>query len=82
VDVLTSMLNQELLRYAVSRAILCPLTGAVLDVRTAVLVDATDHGGAMAVVAGDAWDTNKDVVVKAVLADDGTDFTVIDGRQP
>jgi hypothetical protein len=81
VDILNRTLNWELLGYAVSRVIVCPLTRDVLDVRTAVLVDATDHGGAMAVVTGDAWDTHKDVVVQAVLGEAGTDFTVIDGRQ-
>ena len=72
-DHITRTANRELLRYAVSRAMFCPITGRILDVRDAVLVITAD-GGSM-VMAGDVWDVGGDNVRTRC---DVTD--VIDGR--
>ena len=35
------------MRYAIKRAIFCPYCQRVLDIRDAVLLDGSDHGGRM-----------------------------------
>ncbi|MCP2341145.1 hypothetical protein [Actinomadura rupiterrae] len=77
-DDLILIVARELLRFAVQRQIACPITGEVLDVANAVLVDATDHGGAMVVVTGEAWDQHEQTI-RAKLG--GTRADVHDGRR-
>jgi hypothetical protein len=67
--------DRELLRFAVQRAIFCPVSKVVLDVRTAVLVDARDTGKGMAVMTADVFDERK-----AALDEQIGTYTVVDGR--
>lgn len=61
-DALLHPENQELslariaLRYAVQRQIFCPYCDKVLDVRDAVLLDGSDHGGSMAIMHATEYD--------------------------
>lgn len=49
------------LRTAVQRQITCPYTGNLLDVRDAVLLDGSDHGGSMHIMSASAYEA----VIKA-----------------
>lgn len=73
---LETTLNRNLLRDAVRRQITCPLTGVVLDVRTSVLIDATDSGKGMAVVDAEAFDHTAGTHV-----DVPADAEILDGRE-
>lgn len=66
-----------LLRAAVRQTVTCPFTGEVLDVTTAVLIDATRHGGGMAVLTAKAWDHASDLILGHI---GGRDHDVYDGR--
>jgi hypothetical protein len=76
-----AFINREALRHAVSHRIFCERTGAVLDVRTAVLftVSKGEKRGAM-VLTGTAWDAIAERMT--ALADEaGATVQLIDGRQ-
>jgi hypothetical protein len=47
---------RTLLRYAVQRQIFSPYSGEILDVRRAVLLDGTDHGGGMMIMTAAEYD--------------------------
>lgn len=73
--------NREVLKAGVMRRIMCPKTGVVLDVRTAVYFSVAVPGGKTGseVVDGAAWDTMKDTVT-AQCESRGITLEVIDGR--
>ncbi|SCL70485.1 hypothetical protein GA0070606_5415 [Micromonospora citrea] len=74
-------LNRETLLYAVQRTIQCQRTGAILDVRTAVMVTTIlgDKRGAW-VLTGEAWDEMEEWT-RAKAAEIGATLEVIDGRK-
>jgi hypothetical protein len=55
-DDIETGVGRELLRYAVQRAIFCPYCQKVLDVRDAVLLDGTGHGGRMDIMHAAEYD--------------------------
>lgn len=57
--------QRELLRYALQRTITCPITGAVLDVRTAVMVENSAGTAVLGVVSPEAWKQVKDNVLRS-----------------
>lgn len=55
-DTLETLLREQMVTYLISKAITCPVSGAVLDVRTCVvLVDADD--GPARVLSPEGWET-------------------------
>ncbi|MFR9780430.1 hypothetical protein ACL02O_30825 [Micromonospora sp. MS34] len=74
-------LNREVLLYAVQRQIQCQRTGAILDVRTAVLATTVlgDKRGSW-VLTGEAWDEMEEWT-RAKAAEIGATLEVIDGRK-
>lgn len=63
--------HQEALRHAVMRAITCPFTNKVLDVKMAVLVDYTKSGGTnsgMTIMHADAFDAVGEAELRSALA--------------
>jgi len=54
-DLLPAKLSREMLRYAIGRVMTCPVTGAVLDVRSAVLVESADGTRLIACVSAEGW---------------------------
>ncbi|MEH1014614.1 hypothetical protein V6U90_16070 [Micromonospora sp. CPCC 206060] len=75
-----AFVNRETLRHAVARAIFCRYSGKVLDVRTAVLVEASKgERRSMEVLDGADWDSVKDAAL-AKFAELGWMVEVIDGR--
>lgn len=76
--------NREVLRYAVQRAIFCPVTNNVLDVRRAVLVtiSVTGQRDVIQIMTATAWDVAEQRVRDGILAQypDAT-FEVLDGRE-
>jgi len=90
-DIADALLNPEhqdvalartTLRYAVQRAIFCPYCEKLLDVREAVLLDGTDHGGRMDILHGWEYDAviAKSGTVEALQAKLGYEVEVLDGR--
>lgn len=84
-DAIEAKVNRELIKYAVQRAIFCPYTGQVLDMRRAVLVQV--KGGGSFIMTADWWDAQKANVLLgiedaknagAIPAD--TQVEVLDGR--
>ena len=75
-----AFIDREALRHAVSHRIFCERTGAVLDVRTAVLVTVIkgEKRGAM-VLTGTAWDAIAERM-EALADQAGATVEVIDGR--
>lgn len=72
--------KRETLTYAVQRLIFCPYTGALLDVRSTVMLDGSEHGQGMHVMTAEAWDSIKDSVFgEGKLNAD--DYEVLDGRE-
>src|SRR5262245_13593933 len=66
----------EALRYGVSRQIFCRFTGEILDVRTAVMVEAP--GCVTSILPGTVWDTIKDGALPKMpgaVVTDGRDYT-------
>jgi len=53
---LDDVLARELLKYAVQRQIFSPYGGDLLDMRRAVLIDGTDHGGRMNIMTAADYD--------------------------
>lgn len=66
-----------IVKAAVVRAIFCPFTGDVLDMRRAVVVDT---GTKLFVCTGTHWDTVKDDIYSA-MAGLGKEIKVYDGRE-
>jgi hypothetical protein len=91
-DITAALLNGEdmevgadraLLRSAVMRAITDPYSGALLDVRRAVLLDGSDHGGRMDIMTAEVYDV---VLAKAGGLEPlkiklGYELDVYDGRE-
>lgn len=84
-DVLTAKVNRELIKYAVMRAIFCPYTGEVLDMRRAVLVQ-PNHGSASVCTAA-FWDAHSQTVRDGIqqAKDEGKlpadyEIEILDGR--
>lgn len=77
---LDQVANYEALRYAVSRAIFCPRSDVVMDVRRAVLVTVV-HGEARKAICldGKAYDEIVDGL-RAKCESLGASLEVIDGR--
>jgi hypothetical protein len=71
------------LRSAVSRVIFCAYCQKLLDVRDAVLLDGSDHGGRMDVMHGAEHDRllSKVGSVEALQAKLGHEVDVLDGRE-
>ncbi len=75
--------NREALRYAVTRRITCPQSGAVLDVRTAVYFRIAAPGGATGgeVVTGEVWDGPYGQRIREVADAGRVEITeLLDGR--
>ena len=72
--------QQMLLQAAVQRAIFCPITGRVLDMRTAVLVVPKQQTGRMVVIDGSVWDDQHEDVAAGAAAG-GYEIEVYDGRE-
>lgn len=51
---LAETVRDEMIRYLVSKAIACPKTGAILDVRTCVVINDND-GDPLAVLSPEGW---------------------------
>jgi hypothetical protein len=70
------------LRYAVQRAIFCPYCQHLLDVRDAVLLDGTDHGGRMDILHAAEYDRviGANGSVEALQDKLGYEVQVLDGR--
>jgi hypothetical protein len=70
------------LRYAVARQIFCVYCGKVLDVRSAVLLDGSDHGGRMDLMHAAEYDLllSKVGSVEALVDKLGYQVEVLDGR--
>lgn len=50
------IVKREALRYAVQSQIFCKYCGKVLDVRSSVLLDGSDHGGRMNLLHAEEYD--------------------------
>jgi hypothetical protein len=70
-------LGRTLLKAAVQRYIFSPYGGEVLDMRRAVLIDGTDHGGTMHIMTGDEFDAIEGPFFELFSRDD---YDVYDGR--
>jgi hypothetical protein len=70
-------LGRELVKAAVQRQIFSPYGGEVLDMRRAVLLDGTDHGGTMHIMTGDEFDAIEGPFFERFSRDD---YDVYDGR--
>lgn len=69
------------MRYAVQRAITCPYSGGVLDMRRAVLLDGSDHGGRMDLMCADCYDRLLSKVnLEELQVKLGYQVDVLDGR--
>lgn len=82
-DKIQALMDKELLKGAVQRTIFCPLSKVVLDVRTAVYMDATEADGTSrgsAVFDGKVWDDTFAVPVAKFCADNNITLKVVDGR--
>lgn len=75
-NTLQKQANRTLLTAAVQRAIFCPYTGKCLDVRKAVLVDATDTGEGCVVMHAEAYDT-----ITELVAQKFPKAEILDGRK-
>jgi hypothetical protein len=77
-----AFVDREVLLFAVQRAITCPRSGVVLDVRTAVYYRVTNFAGKTGsdVVDGAVWDEIEQRT-RAVCAARGITLEVIDGRE-
>jgi hypothetical protein len=71
-----SRASWEIRRAAVARAIFCPVTGQVLDVRTAVLLESARRRRVLAVLSPQGWALREEVV-RAALPD-----VVVTNAQP
>jgi hypothetical protein len=71
------------LRYAVQRQIFCVYCQHLLDVRSAVLLDGSDHGGRMDLMHAAEYDLllSKVGSVEALQAKLGYEVEVLDGRE-
>lgn len=76
-DYLARQLGQALLRYAVQRYMFCQISGAVLDMRSAVLIDGSDNGLGMMVVTARVYD----IAAETLAARLGDDIDIYDGRE-
>lgn len=76
------IIARELLRHAVQRQIFSPYGGGLLDVRRAVLIDGTDHGGKMIIMTAVEYDAVLESVggVDALAHALSWNFAVYDGR--
>lgn len=73
--------DRRVLKYAIQRAIFCPMSGRILDIRKSVLFTVTNAEGVAAskVVDGEVWDTLVDKLT-AVATEQNVKLEVIDGR--
>lgn len=78
---LTGMGARVMLRGAVARAITCEFTGAILDARSAVLVDVWGPLGSHStyVTTGEHFDSVRDSLLN--LGSSGYEVSIIDGRE-
>lgn len=65
--VLERHLQRQMIKYAVQMRMMCPLTGVVLDQRTAVAIE-TAEGKFLGVVAPEAW-VDVEPTVRAKMPD-------------
>lgn len=61
-DVLGERVQLEIRRAAVARDIFCPVTGGVMDVRTAVLIESVAHGTTLACLSPEGWRTRREAL--------------------
>lgn len=54
-DLLRRKLSREVLCHAIGKVWTCPVTGEVLDARSAVLVESADGSRVLAVVSAEGW---------------------------
>lgn len=74
---LETRVKREVLRAAVARQITCPITGEVLDVRTAVMVENSAGTATLGVVSATAWEEIGAAVLRAdanVIVTKGSDL--------
>ncbi len=71
--------KRETLRYAVSRQMFCPYSDDLLDVRSAVLIDGSDHGHKMHIMTATVYDQ---IVENGIWEKWNRDeYEVLDGRE-
>lgn len=70
--------QREVLKAAVQRAIFCPFSGRLLDVRNAVWV--APAVGPAAVITAELWDEKKDLIAEGCESH-GVALEVYDGRE-
>ena len=81
---LERMANREILRYAVQRTITCPLNGRILDVRTAVHIEASRDEKIITslTVSAEVYDeTVKKNVEQTTGSLANVDLKIYDGRE-
>ncbi len=83
-DPMVVRINRETLREAAARAIFCPVSGRVMDMRRTIILTATREGATVARVALDAsaW-VEREASVRAGLVAKfpGVELAVLDGRE-
>ncbi len=57
--------RREIRRYAVARAITCPVTGQVMNVKNAVLIESATSGQTLAVLSPAGWRRCRDDLIQA-----------------
>ncbi len=77
------VLARTTLRYAVQRAIFCPYCGKILDIRDAVLLDGSDHGGKMHILHAAEYDRVIEAEGNLAALEEkfGHKIDVLDGRE-
>lgn len=80
---LQTKVNRELLKFAVSHAITCPVSGKVLDVRRAVLLTVTFPSGNVSQVcmSADEWSSVEGKFREGMDAGKYSGLAVLDGRE-
>lgn len=83
-DPMVVRINRETVRGAVVRALTCPLSGVILDMRRAVLLTVKRDGQTIGAQVYDArtWDGAQGAAIRAELAKrEGLTLATIDGRE-
>lgn len=62
-DFMRDMVTTELYRFAIGKQMFCPVTGAVLDIRTAVIVESSDGERIITIVSPEGWEERREAVL-------------------
>jgi hypothetical protein len=62
-DYMRDKLNEEVYRHAIGKLIFCPVTGRVLDIRTAVVVESSDGERIITIVSPEGWTERGEAVL-------------------